>query len=103
MADLLFPPSPQFQVKVFVCTQKKALIIIIVIKVLFDHLQKFCWIMIMIVFFIIILHSLNSFHSHSTKQSLNHKEEDCLFGSFLFSFKGILVCQDHAVVVVVVV
>ncbi len=23
MADLLFPPSPQFQVKVFVCTQKK--------------------------------------------------------------------------------
>jgi hypothetical protein len=35
---------------------------------------------------------------------LNHKkqEEDCLFGSFLCSFKGILVCQDHAVVVVIV-
>jgi hypothetical protein len=98
--SLLFPPSPQLQVKTLFVHPKKvsssssssSKSCLIFIRVLLDHHHH-------------LLHHhsslIYSFHSHSTKQSLNRKNQEEDF-KLLCSFKGILICQDHAVVIVAV-
>jgi len=100
--NLLFPPSPQLQVKALFVHPKKvssssssssSKSCLIIIRVLLDHHHH------------LLLHHhsslIYSFHSHSTKQSLNRKKQEEDF-KLLCSFKGILCCQDHAVVIVAV-
>jgi hypothetical protein len=114
--SLLFPLTSTSSQSPF-CVPKKGLIIIIIIKVLFDHNQSFvgsssssksCLIIIRVLLdhhhhLLLRHHSslIYSFHSHSTKQSLNRKKQEEDFKR-LCSFKGILFCQDHAVVFVAV-
>jgi hypothetical protein len=94
--NLLFPPSPELQVKALFVHPKKvssssssssSKSCLIIIRVLLDHHHHSSFIY--------------SFHSHSTKQSLNRKKQEEDF-KLLCSFKGILFCQDHAVVIVAV-